>query len=55
MLDKSVFEYALTSRAIAYLLSRACERNDSPDASQYQATLTLQLANDGPALVLAQR
>ena len=55
MLDKSVFEYALTTRAIAYLLSRACERNDSPDAAQYQATLTVQLAGDGPAVVLAQR
>ena len=55
MIDKSLFENALTTRAIAYLLSCACERNDSPDAAQYQATLTLQLAKDGPAIVLAQR
>jgi hypothetical protein len=55
MLKDTVFDDAFTTRAIAYLLSRACERADSPDATQYQATLTLQTANDGPALVFAQR
>lgn len=55
MFEDSVFDDAFTTRAIAYLLSRACERADSPDATQYQATLTLQTANDGPALVFAQR